>query len=75
MTPDEKIDSVSAYRGIRAVREGSVFAKYKIKKRLKRQQEEPEKEEQTPTKKESSEHKNTKQFPEAKPKGSIDIEA
>jgi len=74
MTPDEKIDSVSAYRGIRAVREGSVFAKYKIKKRLKRQQKETE-EEQTPTKKESSEHKNTKQFPEAKPKGSIDIEA
>jgi hypothetical protein len=74
MTPDEKIDSVSAYRGIRAVKEGSVFAKYKVKKRLKRQQEETE-EEQTPPKKESSEHKNTKQFPEAKPKGSIDIEA
>jgi len=56
MTPDEKIDSVGAYRGLRTVREGSVFAKYKVKKRLKRQQEETE-EEQTPPKKESSEHK------------------
>lgn len=34
MTPDDKIDSLGPYRGIRPVKEGSVFAKFKIKKNL-----------------------------------------
>lgn len=55
MTPDEKIDSVGGYRALRAVREGSVFAKYKVKKRQKKQQEQKEK--SSSTEKKSFEHK------------------
>lgn len=42
MTPEDKIDSLGPYRGIRPVREGSVFAKYKLKKKLKKRKEESE---------------------------------
>jgi len=35
MTAEDRIDPLGQYRGIRSLREGSVFAKYKIKKSLK----------------------------------------
>ncbi len=58
MSPEDRIDSVGAYRGVRVVKEGSVFAKYKVKKKLKKEhEEEAKKEEESSSKKESSEHK------------------
>jgi len=36
MTAEDRIDPLGQYRGIRSLREGSVFAKYKIKKKFKR---------------------------------------
>lgn len=42
MTPEDKIDPLGPYRGIRPVREGSVFAKYKLKKKPKKRKEESE---------------------------------
>jgi hypothetical protein len=55
MTPDDKIDSLGPYRGIRPVKEGSVFAKFKIKKKPLKKEENAE--EKSLKEKEQSEHK------------------
>lgn len=53
MSPDDKIDPLGPYRGVRPLREGNVFARYKIKKKPpKKEEEEGEK---PTTKKEPSE--------------------
>lgn len=56
MAAEERIDPLGPYRGIRPVREGSVFAKYKVRKKLKKTEEKSEKETLS-SEKESSEHK------------------
>ncbi|MDI1471796.1 MAG: hypothetical protein QMD43_01485 [Thermodesulfovibrio sp.] len=55
MTPDDKIDPLGPYRGIRPVKEGSVFAKFKIKKKPPKKEENSE--EKSSKEKEQSEHK------------------
>lgn len=59
MTPDDKIDPLGPYTRVRPLREGTVFAKYKVKKKPTKKEEQEEK---PTTKKESTE-------------GRIDIEA
>ncbi|WP_353683454.1 hypothetical protein V4D30_06135 [Thermodesulfovibrio sp. 3907-1M] len=54
MSPEDRIDPLNPYRAIKPVREGSVFAKYKLRKKFKKKEEQPE-EKTAP--KESSEHK------------------
>lgn len=44
MSPENRIDPLGPYRGIRPVREGSVFAKYKLRKKIKKREEKPEEE-------------------------------
>lgn len=56
MAAEERIDPLGPYRGIRPVREGSVFAKYKAKRKFKKTEEKSEKETLS-SEKESSEHK------------------
>jgi len=53
MTPDDKIDPLGPYRGIRHIKEGSVFAKFKIKKKPSKKEENTEEK----SSKEKSEHK------------------
>lgn len=62
MTPDEKIEPLGSYRSTRPLQEGSVFAKYRVKKKiLKKEQEKSEEE---------------RKFPEEESKGHrVDIEA
>ncbi|GAB5046993.1 hypothetical protein [Thermodesulfovibrio sp. TK110] len=54
MSPEDRIDPLGPYRGIKPVREGSVFAKYKLRKKFKKKEAQPE---EKTTHKESSEHK------------------
>lgn len=55
MSPEDKIDPMLPYRGIRPLKEGNVFARYKIKKKpqIKR---EP-KEEESSAKTEEGQHR------------------
>lgn len=39
MAAEDRIDPLGQYRGIRPLKEGSVFAKYKIKKKFKKKEE------------------------------------
>ncbi|MCS7164356.1 MAG: hypothetical protein NZ845_05100 [Thermodesulfovibrio sp.] len=50
MAAEEKIDPLVPYRGVRPIKEGSVFAKYKIRKKIKKSKE-TEKETPSPNKK------------------------
>lgn len=54
MSPEDRIDPLEPYRGIKPVREGSVFAKYKLRKKIKKNEQQPE---EKTTSRESSEHK------------------
>ncbi|MGB9710032.1 MAG: hypothetical protein ACPLZA_00845 [Thermodesulfovibrio sp.] len=54
MNPEDKIDPLGPYSAIRSVKEGSVFAKYKLRKKFKKKEEQPE---GKTTPRESSEHK------------------
>ncbi|GAQ94238.1 hypothetical protein TAGGR_1417 [Thermodesulfovibrio aggregans] len=54
MSPEDKIEPMGYYRGIRAVREGSVFAKYKLRKKIKKKEQQSE---EKTSSKESSEHR------------------
>ncbi|MCS7214553.1 MAG: hypothetical protein RMI30_06215 [Thermodesulfovibrio sp.] len=44
MADEEKIDPLLPYRGMRPIKEGSVFAKYKVKKKSKKAEEKQQKE-------------------------------
>lgn len=56
MSPEDRIDSLGPYIRIRSIKEGSVFAKYKLRKKLKKREEKPE--EKTTSKETlSSEHR------------------
>lgn len=61
MSPDEKIEPLGPYRAIKPIKEGSVYAKLKIKKKSLKKEEKSEEEKPT-TKTETS-------------TGRIDIEA
>ncbi len=56
MSPEEKIDPLSPYRGIRPLREGSVFSKYRVKKKTPKKRETSE-EEMAPEEKKESQHR------------------
>ncbi|HHW20791.1 MAG TPA: hypothetical protein PKV92_05995 [Thermodesulfovibrio thiophilus] len=55
MTAEDRIDPLGQYRGIRSLREGSVFAKYKIKKKFKKKEESNE--ESSSSEEKTSEHR------------------
>jgi len=42
MADEDRIDPLGAYRAIRPVREGSVFAKYRLRKKPKKKEEKSE---------------------------------
>lgn len=42
MVPEDKIDPLGAYREIRPIRQGSVFAKFRIKKKKKEEKKQKE---------------------------------
>lgn len=54
MADEDRIDPLGQYRGIRPVREGSVFAKYRFRKKPKKKEEKEEKQQSTAEK--NSEH-------------------
>lgn len=54
MAEEDRINPTGPYRGVRPIREGSVFAKYRVRKKLKKTQEKPE---ETSSEKSSSEHR------------------
>ncbi len=53
MPADEKIDPLLPYRGIRPLREGNVFAKYKVRKK-QQSREKPSEEQAKPEVKDQS---------------------
>ncbi len=55
MSPPDEIDGIDQYRRIRPIREGSVFAKYKVKKKSSKK--ESSEEENLPKEKKASEHR------------------
>ncbi|GAB6183169.1 hypothetical protein [Thermodesulfovibrio hydrogeniphilus] len=55
MSPRDEIDSVGPYRSIRPIKEGSVFARYKVKKKTPKK--ESSEEEKLPKEKKDSEHR------------------
>lgn len=56
MVPDDKIEPLGPYRGIRPVREGSIFAKFKVKRKISSKQQQLSEEEKSQSKKDSNEH-------------------
>jgi hypothetical protein len=44
MTADDKIGSLTEYRGIRPLKEGTVFAKFRVKKKFSKKEEKTEEE-------------------------------
>lgn len=56
MTAEEKIEPLGPYREIRPIKEGSVFAKYRVKKKLKDLEKKHE-EEILSSERKSSEHR------------------
>lgn len=55
MTAEDKIDPLGQSRGIRIIKEGSVFAKFRTKRKIKTKKEQTE--EETAREQKSSEHK------------------
>lgn len=56
MVADDKIDPLGSYRGIRPLKEGTVFAKFKIRKKSPKRNEKAEQEKLSAEKK-SEEHR------------------
>lgn len=56
MTAEERIDPLGPYREIRHIKEGSVFAKYRVRKKLKKPEKKHE-EETSSSERKSSEHR------------------
>lgn len=50
MVADDKIDPLGPYRGIRPLKEGTVFAKFRVKKKFSKKEEKSEEEKPLPEK-------------------------